>query len=138
MNIIYKIQDDILSMLWWWFNGIVIIITILIIIITWLRKGNFKRETESFQIVAQNNAIRTNHTKSRIDQTQQNSKCSPCGDWDETIYHIISECSKLAPKECKTRHNWVGKVIHLEMCKNFKFDQMAYSQLWICPKKWRT
>ena len=36
---------------------------------TWLRKGNFKRETESFQIAAQNNAIRTNHIKARIDKT---------------------------------------------------------------------
>ena len=27
---------------------------------TWVRKGNFKRETESLLIVAQNNAIRTN------------------------------------------------------------------------------
>ena len=42
---------------------------------TWLRKGNFKRETESLQIAAQNNAVRTNHIKARIDKTQQNSKC---------------------------------------------------------------
>ena len=27
-------------------------------------------------------------------------------------YHIISECSKLAQKEYKTRHDWVDKVIH--------------------------
>ena len=32
---------------------------------TWLRKGNFKRETESLQIAAQNNAVRTN-IKARI------------------------------------------------------------------------
>ena len=31
---------------------------------------------------------------------------------NETINHIISECSKLAHKEYKTRHDWVGKVIH--------------------------
>ena len=39
---------------------------------TWtcLRKGNFKRETESLLIVAQNNTIRTNHIKARIDKTQ--------------------------------------------------------------------
>ena len=35
---------------------------------------------------------------------------------------MISECSKLALKKCKTRHNWVGKVIHWDMCKKFKFD----------------
>ena len=37
---------------------------------TWLRKGNFKRETESFLIAAQNNAIRTNQIKARIVKTQ--------------------------------------------------------------------
>ena len=87
----------------------------------WLRKGNFNRETE-YLIAAQNNAIRTNHIKVRINKTQQNSKCRLCGDRDETINHIISECSKLAQKEYKTRHDWVGKVIHWEMCKKFKFD----------------
>ena len=54
--------------------------------------------------------------------TQQNSKCWLCGDGDETIIHIISECSKIAQKKYKTRHDWVGKVIHGFMCKKFKFD----------------
>ena len=88
----------------------------------WLRKGNFLRETESLQIAAQNNVIRTNHIKARIDKMQQ--KCRICGDRDETINLIISECSKLAQKEYKTRHDWMGKVIHWEMCKKFKFDHM--------------
>ena len=41
---------------------------------------------------------------------------------DETINHIISEYSKLAQNEYKTRHDWVGKMIHYEMRKKFKFD----------------
>ena len=41
---------------------------------------------------------------------------------DETINHIINECSKLAQKEYKTRHDWMGKVIHREMDKKFRFD----------------
>ena len=77
---------------------------------TWLRKGNLKRETESLLIAAQNNAIRTNQIKERIDKTQQNSKCRLCGDRDETINHIIS---KLAQKEYKIRYDRVGKVINL-------------------------
>ena len=88
----------------------------------WRRKGNLKRETESLLVAAQDNAIRTNHIKTRIDKTQQNSKCRLCGNRDETINHIISECNKLAQKEYKARHDWVGKVIHWEMCKKFKFD----------------
>ena len=90
----------------------------------WLRKGNIKRETESLLIAAQNNAIRTNHIKVKIDKAQQNSRCSLCGDRNETINHIINEWSKLAQKGYKTRHDWVVKVIHWELCKKFKFDHM--------------
>ena len=35
---------------------------------TWLRKGNFKRETESLLIATQNNTQRTNHINARIDK----------------------------------------------------------------------
>ena len=97
---------------------------------TWLRKENFKRETESLLIAAQDNVVRTNHIKARIDKMQQNSKCSLCGNRDETINHIISECIKLAQTEYKTRH-W-------EMCKKFKFNhtnKWIYAQPSICPRK---
>ena len=73
---------------------------------TWLRKGNFKRETESLLMAAQNSAIRTNHIKARIDKTQQNSKCRLCGDRNETINHITSECSKLHRRS--TRRDTIG------------------------------
>ena len=80
------------------------------------------RETESLLIAAQNNALRTNYIKARIEKTQQNSKCRLCGDKNETINHIISECSKLAQKEYQNTQDWVDKVIHWEMCNKFKFD----------------
>ena len=70
---------------------------------TWLRKENFKRKTESFQIAAQKNAMRTNQIRARIDWTQQNTKCRLYCNRDETIKYIISECSKLAKKNYKTR-----------------------------------
>ena len=55
-------------------------------------------------------------------ETQQNRKCILCGDRDETINHITSECSKLTQKEYKIRYDWVSKLIHWEMCKKVKFD----------------
>ena len=84
--------------------------------VTGIRKRSLKRETESLLIAAQNNAIRTNYIKEKIGKTQKkkkkkNSKCRLCSDKDETINHMISECSKLAQKEYKTRYDWVGKVI---------------------------
>ena len=42
---------------------------------TWLRNGNHMRESVSLRIAAQNNAIRTNHIKARIDKMQQNTRC---------------------------------------------------------------
>ena len=86
-----------------------------------LKKGKLKRETESL-LTAQNNAIRTSHIKARIDNTQQNSIYRLCGDKDKTISYVISECSKLAQKEYKTRHDWLGEVIHWEMSKKLKYD----------------
>ena len=65
---------------------------------TWLIKGNLNRETKSLLIAAQNNAIRTNHIKARINKTQQNSRCRLCGERDEMINYIISEYSKLEQK----------------------------------------
>ena len=88
---------------------------------TWLRKWNFKRETESIFTTTQSNAIRTNHIKVRIDNTQRNRRCRLCGDRDETINHV-SECSKLAQEEYKTWHDWVDKMIQWELCKKLKFD----------------
>ena len=35
---------------------------------------------------------------------------------DETVNQIINECSKLAQKECKSRHDRGGKVILRELC----------------------
>ena len=106
---------------------------------TRLRKGNLKREIESLLTAAWNNAIRTNHINARIDKTQQNSRCRLCGDRYATINHILSKCSKLA-QEYKTRHNWVGKVIHWELYKKLKFD-IQTKTIWqpnICPGVWDT
>ena len=89
---------------------------------TWLKKGNLKKETECLLTAVQNNAISTNHIKARIDKTQQNSRCRLCGDKEEMINQMISESSKLAQKKYKTWHDWVGKLIHWELCKQLKLE----------------
>ena len=73
-------------------------------------------------IINENNVVRTNQMKARIDKTQQNSNCRLCGDRDGIIHHIISKCSKLAQKAYKISHDWVGKMIHWKLCKKFNFD----------------
>ena len=40
------------------------------------------------------------------------------------IIIIIIRLDKLAQKAFKTRYDWVGKLIHWEVCKKLKFDHM--------------
>ena len=65
----------------------------------WLQNRDLKRETESLIVAAQNQSIRTNLVKSRIDKSQGDSLCRMCRKVDESIDHIVSGCSKLALKE---------------------------------------
>ena len=58
-----------------------------------------KKETECLPISGQNNVIRNNYIKARIEKMRQNSQCRSRGDRDETINHIISGCNKLPKKE---------------------------------------
>ena len=88
----------------------------------WLKKAGLKRETESLIMAAQEQAIRTNLIKSKIDKSQQESKCRMCGDSDESINHILNECKMLAQKDYKKRHDWVGRRIHWEVCRKYNID----------------
>ena len=77
----------------------------------WLRKGFLKRTTEALIMATQEQAIRTNNIKAKIDKTQENSKCRMCGKTEESV-NVLSECSKLAQKEHKRRHGSFGMKIH--------------------------
>ena len=48
----------------------VVVVELAVVMRTWLRKGDLKRETEFLLRAAQNNAIKTNNVKARIDKTQ--------------------------------------------------------------------
>ena len=50
-----------------------------------------------------------------------------CDSHDETVQHILCSCHKLAQTECKKRHDVVGRVIHLELCKEYGVE---------CSDKW--
>ena len=70
---------------------------------------------------AQEQAIRTNAKKTKIDKTQAESKCRLCGKVDETVRHIVCECPMLAQREYKRRHDWVGRKIHWEVYRKNVF-----------------
>ena len=69
---------------------------------TCLRKGNLKIETELFQ-------------------RHENNRIIASADYVVTEMKI-NKYSKLVQKPCKSRHEWVGKVIQWELYKTLKFD----------------
>ena len=58
----------------------------------WRREGSIKRETGSLVMAAQEQAIRTNAIKTKIEKTQAESKCRLCDKVDETVRHIVCQC----------------------------------------------
>ena len=73
-------------------------------------------------MAAQEQAIRTNAIKAKIDKTQAESKCRLCDKMDETVTHRVCECPMLAQGEYKRRHDWVGRKIYWEVCRKIGFD----------------
>ena len=65
----------------------------------WMTRGSLKRETESLLTAAQDQAIRTNYRRAKIEKDGSSPLCRMCKKADETISHIVSECSKLAQTE---------------------------------------
>ena len=52
------------------------------------------------------------------------SICHVCGATDETVTHIVSECSKLTQKGYKqVRHDNVAKMLHWKLCEKWGFNK---------------
>ena len=86
----------------------------------WLKRGILKKETEGLLTAAQDQELRTNSIKNRIDEEDVSPMCRLCGEREETVSHIVAECKKLAQREYKMwRHDKVGQVIHWKLCQKF-------------------
>ena len=93
----------------------------------WIRTGELKKETEGLIFAVQDQALRTNAVKARIENQNISSKCRTCGSHDETVQNILCSCPKLAQTEYKKRRDVVGRVIHRELCKECGVE---------CSDKW--
>ena len=72
-------------------------------------------------MAAQNQSIRTNLVKAKIDKSQGDSLCRVCRKVDESIDHIASGCSKLAQKEYNRTHK-LGKIVDLKLARKCSFE----------------
>ncbi len=90
----------------------------------WLRKGTLKKETEGLLTAAQDQALRTNSIKCRVDKQDVSPACRMCGEREETVAHVVAECKMLAQKYYKEwRHDKVAQVIHWRLCERLGFER---------------
>ena len=67
----------------------------------WLSKSDFKIRTEAQLCAAQEEAIRTNFVKHRIDKTSESPLRRLCGKKGESLQHLVTRLEKLAQREYK-------------------------------------
>ena len=61
--------------------------------------------------------------KNRIDKIVDSPLCRLCKEKGESVSHITSECSKLAQREYKRRHDGVAKYLHWELCGKHQINR---------------
>ena len=88
----------------------------------WLQNGDLKRVTESLIMAPQNQSIRSNLVKGKIDKGQGDSLCRVCRKVDESIDHIVSGCSKVTQKQYKRRHDNLGNIVHWKLARKCNFE----------------
>ena len=89
----------------------------------WLKRGKLKKETEGLLFAAQDQALRTNSVKSRIDKQDVSPPCRMCGEREEMVGHIVAECKMLAQKYYKNwRHDKVVQVVHWRLYKSYGLE----------------
>jgi protoporphyrinogen oxidase len=83
----------------------------------WLTKGDLNAETESEIVAAQEQVLHMKYYVSKILNTETNSKCRLCQQFDETIDHIISACPILAKEQFIKQHDRLSAQLHFNICK---------------------
>ena len=85
----------------------------------WLKAAGLKAETEGLIIAAQDQSLATRSYHHRIIKDGADPTCRICGQFEETINHIISGCPQLAKSEYINRHDKAATYIHWKICKAY-------------------
>ena len=83
----------------------------------WLRSGGLKSETEGFIIAAQDQAIKINYYRRNILNDGTDPMCRICGQYQETIDHIVAGCPELAKTEYVHRRDKAASYLHWNICR---------------------
>ena len=62
-----------------------------------------------------------NYIRNKIDRQDVSPTCRLCGEREETVSHITTECKKLAQNQFKNwKHDKVAQAVNWNLCKKFK------------------
>jgi hypothetical protein len=100
----------------------------------WLSKGDLQAETESELVAAQDQALHMKYYATKILNTETDSKCRLCQQFDETIYHIISVRPVLAKEQYIKRHDRVSTQLHFNICKEIGVQLEKKTLVGTCTK----
>jgi hypothetical protein len=81
----------------------------------WLSKGDLKAETESEIVAAQDQALQTKYHATKIFQTEKDSKCRLCHQFEKTVDHIMSACPILTKEQYIKQHDTVFAKLHFNI-----------------------
>ena len=70
-------------------------------------------------MAAQDQTLFIRNYQSKIVKYGTDPKCRFCDQYDQTIEHLVSECSILTPTEYKNRHDRVGQYLHWKICEHY-------------------
>ena len=77
-----------------------------------------KKEAEGLLTAAQNQTLRKNCIKKKIEKPDVSPMCRLCREREETVSHITAECKKLAQNQSQNwRHDKVAQLVHWNLCK---------------------
>ena len=93
----------------------------------WLQRGDMKRETEATLMAAHHETMMTNAVKIKIHKQQGSPLSRMCKEKEESVGHVLSECTKLAQTQYKSRHDRVADVMHWSLCHKYEPQ---------CTSKW--
>ena len=82
----------------------------------WLRGGSLYKTTEGYVCAAQENALTTRNYCATVLKDGGNDKCRMCGDYVETVGHLVSACGKMAQTDYRRRHDKMGLRVYWEVC----------------------
>ena len=88
----------------------------------WLTKPGLKKETERMITAVQDQALRTNAIKAKVEKQNLSPLCRMCGEKDESMGRLVEECSKLAQTEHQHRHDNVARMIHWNIAHSYGLD----------------